>query len=79
LRFCAALFAGVAACLSLAGCGLSSPGTSLPAIDHTRPATMLNAKQKSKALAAMNEIAEKQNQRAAKITPITYKIPETTN
>lgn len=37
---------------------------------------MLNAKQKSKALEQMGRIADRQSQAAAKITPITYKIPQ---
>lgn len=66
----------VLAALSLGGCGVSSPTTPLPEIDHTRPATLLNEKQKKTVLKDMAKVAEKQNQQAAKITPITYRIPE---
>lgn len=74
----AAIGAVLAAALAAVGCGVSSPLTALPAIDHTRPVTLLDAKQKDKALKDMDKLALDQNQRAASITPITYKIPEKT-
>ncbi|MBU1209992.1 MAG: hypothetical protein KJ587_01820 [Alphaproteobacteria bacterium] len=72
----AVIAAVVAAAVAAAGCGVSSPVIALPAIDHTRPATLLNEKQKDKALKEMDKLAEDQHQRAARITPITYRIPE---
>ncbi|KUO60056.1 MAG: hypothetical protein APF80_08045 [Alphaproteobacteria bacterium BRH_c36] len=72
----AVIAAVFAAAIAAAGCGVSSPVIALPAIDHSRPATLLNQKQKDKALKEMDKLAEDQHRRAAGITPITYKIPE---
>ena len=58
------------------GCGVTSPQTVLPAIDHSRPATLLGKKQQDKVFKDMGKLAEDQKQRAATVTPITYKVPE---
>jgi len=72
----AAVVALVMAAISLTACGVSSPQTTLPAIDHSQPATLLNKKQQELALQNMSKIAEEQKKQAATSTPITYKIPE---
>lgn len=72
----AAIAALVVATSLLTACGVSSPQTALPAIDHSQPATLLNKKQQELALQNMGKIAEEQKKQAAKITPITYKVPE---
>ncbi len=78
LRKIAVSAALVVATVAMTACGVSSPQTALPAIDHSQPATLLNKKQQEKVLADMNKLAENQKQQAAKITPITYKVPEKT-
>lgn len=66
----------LAAALSLTACGVTSPQTPLPPIDRSQPATLLNKSQQAKVFESMGKLAEQQNQQAAKITPITHKIPE---
>lgn len=62
--------------LTMAACGVSSPKTPLPVIDHSQPVTLLDSKQKAKELEKLGRLADEQNQKAAKIAPITYKIPD---
>lgn len=57
-------------------CGVATSKVVLPDFERTRPVTMLDKQQREEALNDLAKVAEEQNKRAAKITPISYEVPE---
>lgn len=66
------------AAIAVSACGVSSPVTKLPEIDHSRPVHMLTAKQKEDVFKEMAELAEVQHKRAASMPAISPDSPKKT-